>query len=284
MVKHSPVTGRYVTFMVDEAEYRVFYLENGTGQPLVCQHTAGTHSNQWLELLEDDAFTADHRIIAFDMARHGKSDPPNNQRWWEEDYRLTADHFINFVTAFCDALELENPIFMGSSFSGCIALHLALRHPERFGGIIALQAAAYAPGYWLDWWRHPHANAAQICSSGVADMMAPMSPEADRWRTMWYHAQGAEVLKGDLYFYSMDHDLREHLSAIDTTRCPLVMMTGSYDYLTPPAVTKQTADQVPGSLYVEMIDLGHFPMSENYPLFKPYLRQGLDHIRTQTSG
>ncbi len=44
MVKHSPVTGHYVTFDVDGCEYKVFYLRNGHGVPLVCQHTAGCHN------------------------------------------------------------------------------------------------------------------------------------------------------------------------------------------------------------------------------------------------
>ncbi len=56
-VKHSPVTGRYVTFEVDDpdlcGQYKVFYLENGEGRPLVCQHTAGCHNHQYRDLLED---------------------------------------------------------------------------------------------------------------------------------------------------------------------------------------------------------------------------------------
>ncbi|MDP9983116.1 hypothetical protein J2W14_004049, partial [Pseudarthrobacter oxydans] len=47
MSKISPVTGHYVTVDVDGLEYKVFYLENGQGQPLVCQHTAGAHNHQW---------------------------------------------------------------------------------------------------------------------------------------------------------------------------------------------------------------------------------------------
>ena len=44
------------------------------------------------------------------------------------------------------------------------------------------------------------------------------------------------------------------------------------------AVTQATAEQVAGAEYIEMKNLGHFPMSENYPLFKPYLTQALDII------
>ena len=99
-------------------ECKVFFLENGTGQPLVCQHTAGCHNHQWRDLLEDEEITQNYRVIAYDLVRHGKSDPPKNREWWKEEYKLTADYYTAFITAFCDALELEAPIFMGSSFGG----------------------------------------------------------------------------------------------------------------------------------------------------------------------
>ena len=116
MAKHSPVIGRYVTIEVDGYEYKVFYLRNGQGQPLVCQHTAGCHNHQWRGLLEDEQITKTYDVIAYDLARHGKSDPPLNREWWKEEYLLTAEHYMNFIVTLCDALELTNPIFMGSSF------------------------------------------------------------------------------------------------------------------------------------------------------------------------
>ena len=90
-------------------------------------------------------------------------------------------------------------------------LQLALRRPDRFAGVIPVEGADYSPGFYLDWWQHPHANAAQVCASGVWDLMAPQSPEADRWKTWFYYTQGSEAFKGDLYFYSVDHDLRDKL-------------------------------------------------------------------------
>ena len=50
MVKHHSVVGRYVTIEVDDCEYKVFYLQNGKGIPLVCQHTAGSVSYTHLTL------------------------------------------------------------------------------------------------------------------------------------------------------------------------------------------------------------------------------------------
>jgi pimeloyl-ACP methyl ester carboxylesterase len=112
--------------------------------------------------------------------------------------------------------------------------------------------------------------------------MAPQSPEKDRWLTWHYYTQGSEAFKGDLYFYSVDHDMREQLRDIDTNRCPVIMMTGTYDYLTPPEATEKTASQIPGGVYIEMEDIGHFPMSENYPLFRKYLKEALRLIDERT--
>src|SRR5690606_8469889 len=281
MARLSPVTGHYVTIDVHGGEYRVFFLENGSGQPLVCQHTAGCHNHQWRDLLEDEEITSQYRVIAYDLARHGKSDPPLNKEWWKEEYLLSADFYTDFIVAFCDALELEKPIFMGSSFGGNVALQLALRHPDRFGGVIPVEAADYSPGFFNDWWQHPQVNAAQVCASGVWDLMAPQSPERDRWLTWFYYSQGSEAFRGDLYFYSVDHDLRGRLKEIGTERCPVVMLTGDYDYLTPSEDGKRTAEQVPGAKFFEMKGIGHFPMSENYPVFKPHLQRALEEIRNR---
>jgi len=278
----SPVTGRYVTFDVMGDECKVFFLENGEGQPLVCQHTAGCHNHQWRDLLEDEEITQNYRVIAYDLVRHGKSDPPKNKEWWKEEYQLTAEYYVAFITAFCDALELEDPIFMGSSFGGNVALQLALHHPDRFKAVIPVEAADYAPGFYLDWWQHPHANAAQVCASGVWDMMAPQSPEKDRWATWFYYTQGSEAFKGDLYFYSVDHDLRGKLDQIDGEKCPVVMLTGDYDYLTTPEDGRRTAEQIKGAEFIEMNNIGHFPMSENHELFREYLQQALRMIEDKT--
>ncbi len=204
--------------------------------------------------------------------------------WWKEEYALTADHYVNFIVALCDALELDDPLFMGSSFGGNVALQLALRHPERFAGVLSVEGADYSPGFYLDWWHHPHANAAQVCASGTWDLMAPQSPESDRWKTWFYYSQGSEAFKGDLHFYSMDHDLRGRLGEIDTDRCPVVMLTGEYDYLTTPEDSARTARQIRNATFIEMPEIGHFPMSENHARFRGHLLEALDVLRKAKAG
>ena len=45
-----------------------------------------------------------------------------------------------------------------------------------------------------------------------------------------YMQGGPGIFKGDLYFYRVDGDLREKVKAIDTTVCPLYLLTGEYDF------------------------------------------------------
>jgi pimeloyl-ACP methyl ester carboxylesterase len=146
-----------------------------------------------------------------------------------------------------------------------------------------VEGADYSPGFYLDWWQHPHANAAQVCASGVWDLMAPQSPEADRWKTWFYYTQGSEAFKGDLYFYSVDHDLRDKLGEIDGDQCPVVMLTGDYDYLTTPEDSARTAQQIKGGAFIEMKEIGHFPMSENHAVFRTYLIQALELLQKKTA-
>jgi len=66
-VKHHDPIGRYVTIEVDGQQYKVFYLSNGKGTPLICQHTAGCHNHQWRGLLEDEEITQNYQVIAYDF-------------------------------------------------------------------------------------------------------------------------------------------------------------------------------------------------------------------------
>jgi pimeloyl-ACP methyl ester carboxylesterase len=58
---------------------------------------------------------------------------------------------------------------------------------------------------------------------------------------------------------------------IDTSECPVYLLTGEYDYACAPEETDSTAAAIPGARSTTMGGIGHFPMAENYPLFRRYL-------------
>ncbi|WP_458210959.1 alpha/beta fold hydrolase [Haladaptatus sp. NG-SE-30] len=278
----EPITGKYVHTEIGGVDHRIYYEENGPedGIPLLCQHTAGNNCQEWRHLLTDDEITDQFRVIAHDLPYHGKSVPPASQSWWEDDYTLTAEQFTETLVALADALELEDPIYMGSSMGGNITLELADWYPDRFRALIGLECGAYSPGFYIDWLDHSAVNTTEVNAYSCWGLMAPQSPEQQKRETMYLYEQGANgVFKGDLYYYSVDHDYRDKLDQVNAEECPLYIVNGEYDYLTTPDDGRETADGVgDGAIAMEMAKVGHFPMSEHPVLFNAYLKEILDHI------
>ncbi len=278
----EPVTGRYAHLELGGKPHRIYFEEAGEGIPLVCLHTAGSDGRQYRAVLNDAAITRSYRVIAFDMPWHGKSSPPAG--WEKDDYRLTAASYTDLIMTFARELGLVRPVVMGCSIGGRIVLHLALEHARSLRALIGLQSAAYVERYYdAAWLNHPEVHGGQACGAIAYGLMSPVSPEAQRWETVWHYMQGGPgVFTGDLFFFQGVGEVRDRLDAIDTGLCPLYMLTGEYDYSASPRDTEMAAARIRGAKVTIMKGLGHFPMSEDPEAFLGYLRPVLDEIRATT--
>ena len=270
MPRYEPIVGRYVEVSALGASHRVFFEEAGQGIPLLCLHTAGADSRQWRHVLNDGEITRRFRVIAFDLPYHGRSTPPD--RWWLARYRLTAKGYLEIIRAVWQTLELERPVVMGCSMGGAIALKVAADYQGELTGIVGLESTAYAPGRYNDFLHHPAVHGGELCASYTLGLCAPSSPEAAKRENWWYYSQGGPgVYAGDVHYYSFDWDAREDIKRIDTRRCKVSLLTGEYDYSCTPAMTEAVAAAIPGCRMTIMKGMGHFPMIENYPAFRPFL-------------
>ena len=276
------IVGRYAHFEIDGKPHRLYFEEAGQGIPLLCLHTAGSDGRQFRGVLNDPEITKHYRVIAFDMPWHGKSSPPEG--WEKDDYRLTTQSYTRQVMTVAKELGLLRPVVMGCSIGGRIVLNLALEHAADLRALIGLQSAAYVERYYESaWLNHAEVHGGQACGAVAYGLTSPLSPEAHRWETVWHYMQGGPgVFTGDLYFYQVDGDIRARIGAIDTSICPLYMLTGEYDYSASPKDTEAAAARIKGAKVTIMKELGHFPMSENPEAFLAYLRPLLEEIRTQT--
>lgn len=264
------IEGRYVSITADGRDYRIFVEFAGQGIPLLCLHTAAADSRQYRHLMNDPAITAQFQVIAFDMPYHGRSNPPQN--WWLERHMLTTEHYLAIIRGVWLALGLDQPVVMGCSMGGAIVLKLAADYQNELRGIIGLEATAFAPGRFNDFTHHPAIHGGEMVASFTLGLNAPGSPEANARENWWYYAQsGPGVYRSCTHFYSIDFDAREDIRSIDTKRCKVSLLTGEFDYSGTPAMAEAVAAAVPGARYTLMRDMGHFPMVENYPLFRDYL-------------
>ena len=281
MAELEPITGRYVRLDLAGRAHRVYFEEAGQGIPLVCLHTAGADGRQWRHLLNDAAITGHYRVLAFDMPWHGKSLPPAG--FENEEYQLTTQGYVELVLTFIRTLGLERPVVMGCSIGGKIVLELARLHAPVFRALVGLESADYqAPWYDDTGWLHRHdVHGGEVAGAMMSGLIAPQSPSETRWDTLWmYMMSGPGVFKGDLFFYRADGDFRDRVSQIDTSKCPLYLLTGEYDFSCTPEDTERTAAKIKGARVTVMREIGHFPMSENPAQFRRYILPVLEEIRT----
>lgn len=293
MATIEPIDGRYVHLTVEGVEYRVYFETAGEGIPLLLGHTAGSDGRQYRHLLNDAEVTDRFRCIAFDLPYHGKSLPPAGVEWWAQEYDMTRDRMIAFPNALADALELERPVYLGSSMGGHLAIDLAIDHPDRYRATIAVEGALRSAVEYVDVgmegirreFDNPNVSRNSIGAAMLLNM-SPYSPEQSVREVQWeYMCGGPGVFAGDLFYYYYDHDVSpEEASSIDTERCMLYLLTGEYDPNTSPAETQQVSDLVRGSKFVSMPRLGHFPLTENYPELRGHLLPILDEIATRRQG
>jgi pimeloyl-ACP methyl ester carboxylesterase len=269
-VPFEPIIGRYLTVAIEGVDHRIYVEEAGSGVPLLCLHTAGADSRQYRHLLNDTAVTDRFRVIAFDLPYHGRSNPPDG--WWLAKYKLTRDWYVAAIRAVWQALALDRPVVLGCSMGGAVLIRLAAEYQAELRGIVGLESTAYAPGRYNTFLHHPAIDGSELTATYTYGLCAPQSPEVNARENWWYYAQaGPGVYAGDVHYYSLDWDGRPDLARIDTRVCKVSLLTGEYDYSCTPEMTRQVAAAITGSRMTIMAGIGHFPMIENYALFREHL-------------
>ena len=291
--KTDDIVGRYIYLTVDGIEYRVFYEEAGQGIPLLLGHTAGSDGRQYRHLMCDPEVTANFRCIAFDLPYHGKSLPPHGVDWWAREYNMTKKLMMEFPNTLARELELDQPVYLGSSMGGHLAVDLASNYPDDYRATIAVEGALRSADEYVEVgmaairkeFDNPNVSRNSIGAAMLLNI-SPYSPEANVREIQWeYMCGGPGIFAGDLYYYYYDHNVSiEEARAIDTKRCMLYLLTGEYDPNTSPAETRALAELVPGAKFQEMSKLGHFPVTEDYTEFRKYLLPILAEIRENSSG
>jgi len=132
----SPHTVQFVT--VDK-DVKLEVLDwGGTGRPLVLLAGLGNTAH----VFDDFApkLTNEYHVYGITRRGFGASSAPA-----PSGGNYSADRLGNDVLAVLDSLKIERPLLAGHSIAGEELSSLGTRHPERFAGLIYLEAAyAYA--------------------------------------------------------------------------------------------------------------------------------------------
>lgn len=116
----------YQSKFIELDNTKMHYIEEGEGDPILFLHGIPTSSYIWRNIIPH--LTALGRCIAPDLIGFGKSGKPNI------DYHL-ADH-CHYIEKFIEKLNLKNIILVVHGYGSIIGLDYAMRHPDRFKGIV----------------------------------------------------------------------------------------------------------------------------------------------------
>lgn len=230
-------------------------------------HSLGTTSDLWAPQVE--ALSRRYRVIRYDVRGHGRSQPPVGPYTLEQ---LGAD-----ALAVLDAVGVERAHLCGVSLGGLTAQWLGVHAPDRVGRIVAANTAARLGSReaWaerIDLVRGRGMDA--VIEGGIARWFTPRFQQAspdtvDHFRAMLRscpvegYAGSCAVLR--------DADLREEISRI---AAPTLVVTGTHDTATPPALGELVAARVPHARAIEL-DAAHLSNVEQADAFTTAVRDFL---------
>ncbi|MEM9099324.1 MAG: alpha/beta hydrolase [Pseudomonadota bacterium] len=130
-----PPIGKFVTLTDGR---KVHYWEQGTGQPLILVHGASGNLRDWTFSIAPE-LAKDFRVIAFDRPGFGYTDRDPARGW---------DPAVQARTLYLASREIgiEDPIIVGHSWGGAVALAWGLQYPDETRGLMPISGVSMPYG------------------------------------------------------------------------------------------------------------------------------------------
>lgn len=260
--------------LVTAAGVDTAYLDAGPrdGRPILMLHGLGATNASLLPILWDLA--ADHRVVAPDLPGFGASAAPASS--------YAPASFVPWALDLCRQLDLHEPVLLGNSMGGRIALEIALEKPALASGVIGLCASPafrrmrqLVPFVRLlrpEVGRLPLRVPRRVVLNGARAMFA----RPDRLPDAWYDAAADEFLR---VFAIPDHrislfaatrqiyldeafGLHGFWDLLPTLTPPALFLWGDRDRLVSPRFARYVSDCLPSSTSIVLEDCGHVPQFE----------------------
>ncbi len=235
---------------------------------VVLANSLGTSSGMWAAQV--GPLAERHRVVRYEHRGHGGSLAAGGP--------CSIADFGRDVIDLLDVLEVERAAVCGVSLGGMVAMWLGARHPERVDRLVLACTAAYLPP--AEGW---YERAATVRTDGTSVLLPAL---LGRWFTPGFlERQPAVAEEVAAMLAACDPegyagcceaiatmDQRGLLAAIEA---PTLVVAGSADPVTPPAMAFALHEAIPGSALTVLAAAAHLANIEQPARFNAAL---LDHL------
>jgi 3-oxoadipate enol-lactonase len=192
---------------------------------------------------------------------------------------LSIDTMVDDLAALLDALGVAGKVALaGVAVGGAIALHAAVRRPERVAAVaVSSPAIGIAPdrrpGVLVRVERMEREGLHAVAESLDAGYPPALRGDAARFaafRARWLGNDPASY--GAIYRMLAAMDLESELACI---ACPALVLAGALDGTRPPALVEPVARAIPGARYA-VLETGHYAPVQTPELYAATLADFLD--------
>jgi pimeloyl-ACP methyl ester carboxylesterase len=231
-------------------------FDNGR-KTLVFVHGSGGDHRLWIK--QYTKFKDEFNIAVIDLPGHGQSEGKGEQ--------YVSLH-VEWVRRFLESLALKRPVLIGHSLGAAISLAFAIQYGEMLSGVVPVGGGVTMPVNEM------LLKGLKTDPDSAIGLMAKFSiSKENRERLLHTVIEGLscaspEVLYGDLLACNR-LDITSQISRI---AIPTLILCGTNDKMTPPALSQYLGDNIPGAQLSLIENAGHVVMLENANAFNVLLR------------
>jgi pimeloyl-ACP methyl ester carboxylesterase len=214
-------------------------------------HGLGGTSNVWEPQVR--ALSERYAIARFDLRGSGRS---------PADGALSIDRWVGDIEAVMDQAGFASAHLVGHSLGTLIAQHFAERHPERVESLALLGINRAPEDARRQTVRDRAAKVRKEGMPGIADgvIKAALAEETKRTKPEVIACVREMLLRQDPEGYARSCEAVAEAVGADLKRisCPVLLVAGSDDTVSPPAVTEKVAAELSRARTVVLEKCGHW--------------------------